>query len=298
MKSLLVRAADPAFYCRVFRRFFIYINVFLSFNHDDMFEFHGDRNLYYQQQQQNTKEYVIPFIRRSFALKAGMQVLEVGCGEGGVLKPFVEFGCIGTGVDPHQYRIELAVEFMKEEIASGRASFVKKSIYDADCRSAFKGKFDLIVLKDTLEHIPDQELLIPLLSTYLAPGGVMFFAFPPWCMPFGGHQQMCSKKWLSLIPYFHLLPLSLYKGILNLAHEEPTIIDELENIYSTRISLERFEKILRTARLTTVSRVLYLINPNYKIKFNLTPREQLPVIRDVPYLRDFLTTTAFYIVGR
>jgi len=261
-----------------------------------MFDFHNDRTLYYQQQQQNTKDYVIPFIERSFRLKPGMQVLEVGCGEGGVLKPFVDMGCIGTGVDPHKYRCDLAVEFMKDEVASGRASFEARSIYDDDCRARFRGKFDLIVLKDTLEHIPNQEELVPVLSEMLAPGGVLFFAFPPWCMPFGGHQQMCSKKWLSMVPYFHLLPLPLYKGILRLANEDPTIIEELENIYSTRISLERFERILRQSRMLIVSRVLYFINPNYKIKFNLTPRELSPVLSAIPYLRDFLSTTAFYIV--
>jgi 2-polyprenyl-3-methyl-5-hydroxy-6-metoxy-1,4-benzoquinol methylase len=263
-----------------------------------MFDFHNDRTLYYQQQQQNTKEYVIPFIERSFTLKPGMQVLEVGCGEGGVLKPFVEAGCIGTGVDPHKYRVDLAKDFMKEEIAAGLASFEALSIYDEDCKTRFRGKFDLIVLKDTLEHIPGQEELISVLSAMLAPGGVMFFAFPPWCMPFGGHQQMCSKKWLSLIPYFHLLPLPLYKAVLNAAHEDVTIIEELENIYSTRISLQRFERILRAANLRTVSRVLYLINPNYKIKFNLEPREQFRLIAAIPYVRDFITTTAFYLIGK
>ncbi|HLP17784.1 MAG TPA: class I SAM-dependent methyltransferase [Bacteroidota bacterium] len=262
-----------------------------------MFDFHNDRILYYEQQQQNTKQYVIPYIQRSFALKPGMHVLEVGCGEGGVLKPFVEFGCIGTGVDPHKYRVDLAIEFMKEDVEAGRAQFVTKSIYDDECRREFKGMFDLIVLKDTLEHIPDQEQLIPLLREYLAPRGVIFFAFPPWCMPFGGHQQMCSRKWLSMIPYFHLLPLPLYRGILKLAKEDPTIIDELENIYSTRISLARFERILRASRMIIISRLLYLINPNYQIKFNLTPREQPAVLRSIPYLRDFFTTTAFYIVG-
>ena len=263
-----------------------------------MFDFHNDRTLYYQQQQQNTKEYVIPFIERSFHIKPGMQVLEVGCGEGGVLKPFVELGCIGTGVDPHVYRCDLAKEFMKNEVDAGMASFEALSIYDDECITRFKRKFDLIVLKDTLEHIPGQEKLIPVLSGMLAPDGVIFFAFPPWCMPFGGHQQMCSIKWLSLIPYLHLLPLSVYKAVLNAAGEDPTIIDELENIYSTRISLQRFEKILRSAQLTTVSRVLYLINPNYKIKFNLEPRVQFRLIAAIPYLRDFLTTTAFYIVRR
>lgn len=263
-----------------------------------MFDFHSDRFLYYRQQQQNTNDYVIPFIERSFTLRPGMQVLEVGCGEGGVLKPFVERGCIGTGIDPHKFRCDLAIEFMKNEIEAGQVSFEPLSIFDEECKIRFKEKFHLIVLKDTLEHIPGQEELIPVLTAMLAQGGVIFFAFPPWCMPFGGHQQMCSKKWISLVPYFHLLPLPLYKAVLQAANEDPSIIAELENIYSTRISVQRFERIICAARLRTVSRMLYLINPNYKIKFNIKPREQFKLIAAIPYLRDFFTTTVFYIVGR
>ena len=50
-------------------------------------------------------------------------------------------------------------------------------------------QFDLILLKDVIEHIPDQERVIPYLKEFLKPGGRVFFGFPPWYMPHGGHQQ-------------------------------------------------------------------------------------------------------------
>jgi hypothetical protein len=42
--------------------------------------------------------------------------------------------------------------------------------------------------------------------------------------------------------------------------------------------------------------VYYFINPNYKFKFNLNPREQSKLISSIPFLRDFLTTTVYYLI--
>mgnify|MGYP000075898353 CR=1 FL=1 len=64
-----------------------------------MFEFHKDRKRYFEMQILNTNKYVLPFIEEKFPVKAGMRVLEIGCGEGGVLKAFTDRGCIGVGVE-------------------------------------------------------------------------------------------------------------------------------------------------------------------------------------------------------
>jgi 2-polyprenyl-3-methyl-5-hydroxy-6-metoxy-1,4-benzoquinol methylase len=62
------------------------------------------------------------------------------------------------------------------------------------------------LLKDVIEHIHDQPKLIAWMKSYLAPNGTIFFGFPPWQMPFGGHQQLCRNKVLAKLPYYHLLP--------------------------------------------------------------------------------------------
>lgn len=64
-----------------------------------MFEFHKDRKRYFDIQVWNTEKYVIPFIEKTFPIQPGMRVLEIGCGEGGVLKAFVNNGCTGVGVE-------------------------------------------------------------------------------------------------------------------------------------------------------------------------------------------------------
>ena len=260
------------------------------------FDFHTDAEVYFKQQWENSANYVLPFIEQHHVIKPGIQVLEIGCGEGGVLKAFSERGCIVTGVDLNKSKIEEGCQRFSKEIAEGRANFIIKNIYDVDFEKDYKNHFDIVILKDAIEHIHDQEKIIAYMKLLLKPGAMIFFGFPPWYMPFGGHQQICRNKFLSLLPYYHLLPTFLYKGVLKLFGEPKGVIDELIEIKETGISVKRFEKIVKKTGYKIVQRRLYLINPIYLYKFKLKPRVQTPVIAAVPYVRDVLSTCAYYLI--
>lgn len=257
-----------------------------------MFDFHKDRQRYFEIQVLNAEEYVIPFIEEKFEIKKGMKVLEIGCGEGGVLKAFINKGCTGVGVEFDEPRIENAKLFMPEEVASGKIRFVTKDIYQVDIENDLGGTFDIIVLKDVIEHIHDQPKLIGWMKKFLAPGGVIFFGFPPWYMPFGGHQQMCHTK-LGKLPYIHLLPKPLYRWVLK-KKKEP--VEALMDIRETGISIERFERICKKESYHVLHKRHYLFNPIYKWKFGLKPRRQALLIRIIPYVRDFFTTCVYYTI--
>ena len=99
-----------------------------------MFEFHIDRKRYFEMQVENTQQYVIPFVEERFAIWPGMHVLEIGCGEGGVLKAFVDRGCTGVGVELDEPRIRNGEQWLKEDIEKGRLRFVSKDIYAVEIR--------------------------------------------------------------------------------------------------------------------------------------------------------------------
>jgi hypothetical protein len=42
----------------------------------------------------------------------------------------------------------------------------------------------------------------------------------------------------------------------------------------------------------------YLISPIYTYKFGMKPVKQLPVVSSIPFLRDFVTTAAYYLVEK
>ncbi|MEI8060556.1 MAG: methyltransferase domain-containing protein, partial [Ferruginibacter sp.] len=125
-----------------------------------MFEFHGDRKRYFDIQVENTHKYVIPFIETEKHIIAGTRVLEIGCGEAGVLKAFTDIGCIGVGVELEEGRLVNAREWMADEVRDGKVSFLSKDVYLVDIKEEFNGCFDIIILKDVIEHIHDQYKLI------------------------------------------------------------------------------------------------------------------------------------------
>jgi len=258
---------------------------------------HKDEQIRFEQQVDNSRSYVLPFIEKTKAVGAGLKVMEIGCGEGGVLVPFIEKGCYCVGVDLNPLRIDVANQLLSDSVQKGNAHFLVKNVYDNDFLDQYSAFFDLIILKDAIEHIPDQERFIPYLKNFLRTGGQIFFGFPPWYMPFGGHQQVCQNKIASVLPYYHILPASWYKGMLQMFGEPKPVIDELLEIKDTQITIERFEKIAKNSGLKVLNKQHYLVNPIYKYKFGLQPKKQLGIITAIPYLRNFLTTCVYYTVG-
>ena len=257
-----------------------------------MFEFHQDRKKYFEIQYLNAKEYVIPFIEKYFPLQPDYRVLEIGAGEGGVLRAFIERDCTAVGVELDPRRVEWACGFLWEEIGRGKLHFVEKDIYKTDLELELKGKFNLIILKDVIEHIHDQTRLLQLMQSMLLPNGVIFFGFPPWQMPFGGHQQI-AKSSLSRLPYIHLLPLSLYRLLLTWKKEP---VADLLEIRQTRISIEKFEFIAKKTSYHLVGKIHYLINPIYQWKFGWKPRVQFNWVTRIPIFRNFVTTCVYYLI--
>jgi 2-polyprenyl-3-methyl-5-hydroxy-6-metoxy-1,4-benzoquinol methylase len=261
-----------------------------------MYDFHKDKNVYFHYQYLTSKEYIIPYLENRIDFKQKLNVLEIGCAEAGVLKAFCDLGHTCTGIELNHKRVLLAQKFMEKELKSGQIRFISKNIHDIDPEADIDGGFDLIILKDVIEHIHNQELFISQVSKLLKKGGKLFFAFPPWQMPFGGHQQICSNKYLSKLPYYHLLPRFMYEGILNLFKEPDYTVKELLEIKETGISVERFENILKKNNFKTIKKTFFLFNPIYKYKFGLKPRLQFNFIKKIPYLRNFLTTAVYYLV--
>ncbi|HUS00479.1 MAG TPA: methyltransferase domain-containing protein, partial [Chitinophagaceae bacterium] len=180
----------------------------------------------------------------------------------------------------------------KDQIESGKVTFIANDIYKVTVQE-LGGRFDMVVMKDVIEHIHDQKKLLQRLHDLLLPEGVIFFGFPPWQMPFGGHQQMCKSQFLSKLPYYHLLPRAAYKWVLK-SFGEPT--EELLEIKDTGISIERFERIVKQTNYKVIHKIHYLINPIYKYKFGWKARKQLPVLKSIPYVRDFFTTCVYYLI--
>lgn len=254
--------------------------------------YHNDKPLYFQHQYLNARDFVLPFT----GYKEGGHVLEIGCGEGGVLKVYLDEGCTGVGVELSPSKYRNAVKFLDQDIQNGKLVLYDENIYHEKFIKKFEGAFDLIILKDVIEHIYDQPKLLSRMKSFLKPGGKIFFGFPPWQMPFGGHQQICRSRILNKLPYFHLLPYPLFKGLMKLFGENEKTIKAMVEIKDTGISIEKFEKYLKKTGYDVDKDRFFIFNPIYKYKFGIQPRDQLKLINHLPYIRDFVTTCAYYLV--
>jgi len=255
---------------------------------------HLDPLQYINEQIITTRKYILPFIEQVKTIDASLQVLEIGCGEAGNLKPFLDLGCICTGVDFSTHKIEKGREYFATHPFAKNIRLISEDIYKT---TEFHAQFDIIIIRDVIEHIHDQDKFMVLLKDLLAPGGVVFFAFPPWQNPFGGHQQICENKLLSMLPYFHLLPIPMYRAVLKLFGENEGKIAGLLEIKETGISLERFDRIARKNGYVELFKTLYFINPNYEVKFGIKPRKLASFVGEIPYFRDFVSTCGYYLLG-
>lgn len=259
-----------------------------------MQERHTNRKKYFEEQGITTSKYVIPYIESIKKITADSQVMEIGCGEGGNLNPFLSKNCQVIGIELLYGQYSRAIEFYQDHPLRHNLKLIHADIYQINPDTL--PAFDIIFMKDVIEHIPDQLRFLNFLRQFLKPDGIIFFGFPPWRMPFGGHQQVCNSI-LSKVPYFHILPAPLYRRILHWFGESEAAIQDFLEVKSTGLSIQRFHDIIRQNNYKILKETFWFINPNYEIKFGLSPRV-LPSWLRVPWLVDFYTTALYAVISK
>lgn len=207
----------------------------------------------------------------------------------GNLLPFAELGCGVTGIDLAKSRILQARAFFSACGYEGDFSNIDFFDFSPGVR------YQLILVHDVIEHIGRKEEFFRRLRWLLAEGGIIFWGFPSWQMPFGGHQQICHGKVVSRLPFIHLLPDPLYRIVLKGWGESESCIEELMDIKRCRMSIDSFEQLSRQQGYDIVDRQLWFINPHYREKFGLRPRKLYAVVGRMRYVRSFFSTACFYI---
>lgn len=255
-----------------------------------------DRERYFKELAETSGSYYIDYISRFKSIGPDCRVLEIGCGEGGNLLPFAQMGCHVAGLD-----------LAPGKISNARIFFEKRNMKgDFHCAdfltiNPFEGQelFDIILIHDVIEHIEPEHKnrFFARIRMYLKADGIVFFGFPAWQMPFGGHQQICSSRVCSMLPFMHLLPQSIYKVYLKAFKEPEHKIEELLSIKRSKMTPEIFETLCTQERYIIADKIFWLFSPHYKSKFNLRPRLLWKWVGKIPFIRNFFSTSCFYIIS-
>ncbi|HHW59220.1 MAG: class I SAM-dependent methyltransferase [Bacteroidales bacterium] len=252
---------------------------------------HSDRIAYFKMQAEVCEKVIIPLLSPFIDINKKQKLLEIGCGEGGNLLPFVKRQWTCTGIDISSSRITDGKKIYETFNLNNAPHLIVGDVCDLQPNDTY----DVIIARDVLEHLPCQNNFLKNIDRFLSDNGMIFINFPPWFSPFGGHQQICKNKILSHLPYIHLLPYHTYKKLLQLFGENEIIINDLLEIYDTRITTEKFKHTLKDSNLNIIWERYYIINPAFKIKFNMKSLKLFFPFNKIPFFRDFITT-GYYVI--
>lgn len=108
-------------------------------------------------------------IERSLDGRNDLQILEVGCGAGGMLAPLSAFGQV--------HGLDIAHDYMQYCKHRGHERLVTGSGYELPFKD---GTFDLVALFDVIEHIEDDQRVLSESRRVLKPGGQVFISVPAY----------------------------------------------------------------------------------------------------------------------
>lgn len=161
---------------------------------------------YFDGQRRSNEEFWDRFGKRPTF--AGMRVLEVGCGHGAMAIELAREGASVLAVDLDEDRIDFAHRNLGDRF-SELADRVTFAAIDVDALPDNQS-FDIIVSKDTLEHVEDVTSLLRRLGQLLKSDGVAYVGFSPlYYSPYGDHGRSGLR-----VPWAHaVIPQRLVRAV-------------------------------------------------------------------------------------
>ena len=175
-------------------------------------------------------------------------------------------------------------------------NFFQADICDPDSyESKLNVSYDLIIIRDVIEHISNKEIALKNLAKMLKAGGEIFMSFPPKYCAYAGHQQTASS-FLAKMPYIHVLPDSLYTFYLELVGCKKEKIDYLIETKKTRISIAGMKKIIATTGLNIKKQSSWFIRPAYKFRFGI-PKLKNP-FSFLPFFNEIFSNGVSFLMAK
>lgn len=248
---------------------------------------------YWGYQYRLADEVIIPYLTDEGAFKPHYRVMEIGCAEGGVLSAFVEHrAASAVGTDIVSSRLESGKHITN--IAGLKIDFFEHNILDDPVRDEWLDSFDLVLLRDVIEHLEKPELALKNIHKILKKGAYLYVTFPPYNSPFGGHQHTVANN-LGKLPFIHHLPDKIFHKLIETGREND--IGEVKRLQKIRLSPEQFEYAAKRENFRIAREEHYLLRPVFKMKFGI-PSLSLGNIASNKFMRNYLSMEASYLLQK
>jgi hypothetical protein len=248
---------------------------------------------YFEYQQLLGRDVILPWLEQRLELD-GLRVGDFGAHHGGVVDAFRSSGRVQQAIG-----LELNEEVVTSSPFVGDDRF---RLEQADVSALAPGayEFDLILLHDVLEHVPDYGEALGAAVTSLHRDGHVFVTFPPYYTAFGGHQQEAAGPG-RVLPFIHYLPSKLFFGLTRTGVSEymsgEATFEDILSVRQTKLTLRRAEQAFARAALEIVDRELFLVRPEFTVRYGLKARRAGAAGR-IPGLRELVVNGAFYLLRR
>jgi SAM-dependent methyltransferase len=247
---------------------------------------------YFEYQRIVCRDVVIPWLERRLELE-DLLVGDFGAHHGGMVDALRESGRVSGAVG-----LELSREVVESSPFVADHRF-RLEVADLLALAPDSQRFNLILLHDVLEHIPDYQQALRAIRDSLGKDGRLFVSFPPYYSAFGGHQQY-ARGLARMLPFVHFLPASLFYRISKPGEQEYMTAEgaheDMVSVRRTRLTLAAAERAFAHAGLTVVDRELFLVRPEYTVRYALRPRGA-GVLGRLPVLRELGVNGAFYLLA-
>jgi SAM-dependent methyltransferase len=143
----------------------------------------------------------------------GQRVLDFGSGHGAMSLEMARAGAIVLGVDLDEERIDWAKANLLHEPVAGSLEFQTADVTQMNLHD----EFDLIISKDSFEHIEDLRSVLVALRDAMKPDGRIWAGFSPlYYSPWGDHGRTGMR-----LPWAHALPRPLVYAAASRHHGHP-----------------------------------------------------------------------------
>jgi 2-polyprenyl-3-methyl-5-hydroxy-6-metoxy-1,4-benzoquinol methylase len=202
---------------------------------------------------------IFNFIKSTFTDKkfANLNVLEVGCGAGGILQYFKEQGCNVLGVD-------LGNEYLE----FGRVNY-GLNLKHGTINEASNFKPDIVIYSHVIEHILDLNYELLLLKK-LCPNNAIFYIEVPGLKNIDRNYKMDVLRYLQNAHTYHFSLLSLTNlfGKFGFSLKKGTNAVQSIFLFSQNENykiINEYPEIYKYLKKMDQRRYLYHLNSNYKL---------------------------------
>lgn len=248
------------------------------------------QSYYWNYQKFLAKDYYIPYLRKNssnFNRTANINILDIGCGNGGFLYAFKKD--FKKNIKVNGIDIKKFSSWDKNPTDYSVHNILKNE------NDNFIEKYDLIILRDVIEHInfKDKKRFMRIVTSFLKNEGEILVTFPPYLSPFGLHQQTILKSFLKYFPFLSILPESILKIIVN-RFEDEDIWQKIAEIIDSGMTISYFKKILNRTGLKIYKQRYFSVRPSHQIRYGVKTLRS--PFGSIPFLREFLVLGTCYIL--